>query len=230
MPAGTVPAPPVPLEETEEFREAMAARRRSAIAKAGLAGPYAEASSELGAAVLERALRGRGSYLWGPCGTGKTYAAAHAVRAYALSGRRARLVTAKSLLDAVRAGFDRGGDPGVLERAERLDLLALDDLGAERATEWALETLTRLVDTRVNRGLPTVITSNYRLGELRDMWGGVAGARVASRVAGACDIANVGGEDRRLERFRHPAAEAAVSHGNGPLAPVGGNGGTGAQR
>ena len=100
----------------------------------------------------------------------------------------------------------------MLKRAERYDLLALDDLGAERATDWALETLTRLIDTRTMRGLPTVITSNYRLGELRDLWGGVTGQRIASRIAGACDIAHLGGEDRRLERFRRDGEDASVSH------------------
>lgn len=211
-PDGVEPVRPAPVEQTDEYREAMAAIRESRLRKAGLYGAYAEADSEIGALVLERAERGRGSYLWGPCGTGKTYAAAHAVRAFALSGRRARLVTTTALLDGIKDGFDRGGDHGALERAERCDLLALDDLGAERATGWALETLTRLIDTRTARGLPTVVTSNYRLGELRDMWGGVTGQRIASRVAGACDIANIGGEDRRLERFRHPSGDADVSH------------------
>lgn len=200
-----------PIEQDAEYQRNMESIRRSRILKAGLHGDYATAESDIGAAVLERAERGRGSYLWGPCGTGKTYAAAHAVRAYVLRGRRARLVTTKALLDGIRDGFD-GGDRGVLDRAERCDLLALDDLGVERATDWALETLTRLLDTRSSRGLPTVITSNYRLGELRDQWGGVAGQRIASRIAGCCDIANVTGDDRRLDRFRRGPTDAPESH------------------
>ena len=210
-PGGVEPARPVPLEQTDEYRDLRARIRSSKLKKAGLFGGYAEAESDVGALVLQRAEQGRGSYLWGPCGTGKTYAAAHAVRAYALSGRKAKLITAKALLDGIKGGYD-GGDTGVLERAERYDLLALDDLGAERATDWALETLTRLIDARTSHGLPTVVTSNYRLGELRDLWGGVAGQRIASRIAGACDIAHLGGEDRRLERFGRGGGDAPVSH------------------
>lgn len=87
---------------------------------------------------------------------------------------------------------------GALRRAERYRLLALDDLGAERPTEWAIETLTRLIDTRVAEGLPTIVTSNYRIGQIRDLWGGMAGKRVASRLAGACRPIEVKGQDRRL--------------------------------
>ena len=47
-------------------------------------------------------------------------------------------------------------------------------------------------------GLPTIVTSNYRIGQIRDLWGGMAGKRVASRLAGACRAIEVKGQDRRL--------------------------------
>ena len=133
----------------------------------------------------------------GEPGTGKTYAAACAVRMAVLDGTSAKLVTTSRLLDDIRSEYD-GGERGVLRRAERYRLLALDDLGAERPTEWAIETLTRLIDTRVAEGLPTIVTSNYRIGQIRDLWGGMAGKRVASRLAGACRPIEVKGQDRRL--------------------------------
>lgn len=106
-------------------------------------------------------------------------------------------MTAKRLLDEVRDGYD-GGDRRALERYWSIRLLALDDVGAERPTDWAVETLTTLLDARTAEGLPTVVTSNYSLGRLRDLWGGVAGARVASRLAGACERIEVDGPDRRI--------------------------------
>ena len=114
-----------------------------------------------------------------------------------MAGWDARLVTAKALLDAVKAEWD-GGERGTIYRAERYRLLALDDLGVERPTEWAMETITGLIDARVASGLPTIVTSNFSLGELRDRWGGMPGMRIASRLGGACERIQMGGGDRRL--------------------------------
>lgn len=181
---------------TSEEVEALLKIRASRLRKAGLFGVYAEADSPEGLACFRRYANGRGSYLWGTCGTGKTYAAACAVRIVATDGGRAKLVTVKSLLDGIRAEWD-GGEKGAIERAERYDLLALDDLGAERPTDWAKETITRLIDARTMRGLPTIVTSNYRLGQLRDIWGGIEGDRLASRIMGACERVEMSGSDRR---------------------------------
>lgn len=187
----------MPTRISDEMNAQIAAIRRSRLRKAGLRGPYMEADCDLGLRIAKLASQGRGAYLWGEPGTGKTYAAACAVRKAVLGGTNAKLVTTKQLLDDIRAEYD-GGQRGVLQRAERYRLLALDDLGAERPTEWAIETLTRLIDTRVAEGLPTIVTSNYRIGEIRDLWGGMAGKRIASRLAGACRSIEVNGRDRRL--------------------------------
>ena len=187
--------------ELAAILEGLAASRLRA---AGLRGRYASADSGLGRRVWGLARQGRGAYLWGEPGTGKTWAAACAVRLAVEEAVEeaplfpdARLVSAADLLAEVREGFD-GGDRGALSRACRVGLLALDDLGAERPTPWAVETLTRLVDARASAGLPTVVTSNLRVGRLRDRLGGVEGKRLASRLAGACEAIEVAGPDRRL--------------------------------
>lgn len=180
-----------------ELDAALAEMRASRLLKAGLLGDYARADSELGRRAYRLVMAGRGTYLWGGPGRGKTHAAACAVRMAVESGTRARLVTAARLLSDVRDGYD-GGDRRALERAERVRLLALDDLGAERPTDWAIETLTRLIDARTSAGLPTIVTSNHSIGEIRKLWGGTSGARIASRLAGACQCIEVTGPDRRL--------------------------------
>lgn len=196
-PEGIAPQKPVPYEQTEEYRRMLRQMRESRLRKAGLRGGYMSADSAEGRAAFERFKQGRGTYLWGLPGRGKTYAAACCVRLAVSQGRDCKMTTAKALLDAVKAEYD-GGEKGTLRRAERYELLALDDLGMERPTEWAMETLTGLIDARVAEGLPTVITSNYSLGELRDRWGGMQGARIVSRIAGACERIELTGSDRRL--------------------------------
>lgn len=197
LPEGIKPTAPVPFEQTEEYRRMRRNMAESRLRKAGLRGGYLSADSAEGRAAFERFRQGRGTYLYGLPGRGKTYAAACCVRLAVAQGRDARLVTAKALLDAVKSEYD-GGEKGALKRAERYGLLALDDLGMERPTEWAMETLTGLIDARVAEGLPTLITSNYSLGELRDRWGGMQGARIVSRIAGSCERVRLEGDDRRL--------------------------------
>lgn len=196
-PDGVAPAKPVPFEETDEYRRMRRQIIESRLRKAGLRGTYAEAACSVGEEAYRRAMDVRGTYLWGLPGRGKTYAAAAAVRMAVMAGWDARLVTAKALLDAVKAEWD-GGEKGTIYRAERYRLLALDDLGVERPTEWAMETITGLIDARVASGLPTIVTSNFSLGELRDRWGGMPGMRIASRLGGACERIQMGGGDRRL--------------------------------
>ncbi|MFR3452250.1 MAG: hypothetical protein ACLTSX_12585 [Collinsella sp.] len=91
------------------------------------------AKSDVGERVCRLVDQGRGAYLWGEPGRGKTYAAAQAVRVAVERSHGgatpAKLVSAKHLLDSIREGFN-GGDRDALRRAERVPLLALDDLGA----------------------------------------------------------------------------------------------------
>lgn len=197
VPEGVKPAPCVPWEQTEEYREMARKRRECQLRKAGLRGCYMRADSPEGHQTFGRFEQGRGTYLWGLPGRGKTHAAACCVRLAVERGRNAKLMTAKALLDAIKAEWD-GGERDVLKRAERYELLALDDLGMERPTEWAMEVLTGLIDVRVAEGLPTVITSNYSVGQLRERWGGMQGARIASRITGACERVELTGVDRRM--------------------------------
>lgn len=196
-PVGVKPSPRLPFEQTQEYRDLLAKQRESTLRKAGLRGNYAHADSPEGRSCFERFEQGRGTYLYGAPGRGKTWAAACCVRLAVAQGRKCKLMTAKALLDGIKAEWD-GGERDVLQRAERYDLLALDDLGMERPTEWAMETLSRLIDSRTMEGLPTIITSNYSLGELRDRWGGMEGARIVSRIAGSCERVEMTGRDRRM--------------------------------
>ena len=85
------------------------------------------------------------------------------------------------------------------------DLLVIDDLGKEGAgTPRAAERLFDLVNERYNRSTllhprPTLVTSNFRRGELPRMISeGGAGLAIASRLSETTEAVEMGGPDRRL--------------------------------
>lgn len=136
--------------------------------------------------------------LMGPVGTGKSHAALAAAREW-LARRYDELRGTSDpvfqvhqvveLLDAMRPG----GDDQVGARAARARLLLLDDLGAERATEWAGERLYGLVNRRWLDGLATIVTTNVPAPDLT----GALGDRVLSRLAGGATVLRLTGPDRR---------------------------------
>jgi DNA replication protein DnaC len=135
-----------------------------------------------------------GLVLNGPTGCGKTwqaYAAWHTVAQQ--TGCAAVAVPVPAFLDSLRPG--RSPVAG-LDAVERADLLLLDDLAGERASEWTTELVYRLIDARWNACLPTIVTVNAPNGELRAR----LGDRVASRLNGLGRIVSwpVDAPDRRL--------------------------------
>lgn len=119
-----------------------------------------------------------GLVLNGPTGCGKTWQAYGAWKVIAQrTGCRAIAVPVPALLDSLRPGRTPLADPAEVERAE---LLLLDDLAAERASEWTVELVYRLIDARWNACLPTIVTVNAPDGGLRAK----LGDRIASRLNG----------------------------------------------
>lgn len=116
----------------------------------------------------------------GVTGAGKTHQAYGAVRALAEAGLvlRWRATTAADLYADLRprSGHDTERE---LETVSRYPLLILDDLGAAKASEWVEEITYRLINRRYNLMLPTLITTNLAMRDLRDQ----LGDRVASRLA-----------------------------------------------
>lgn len=184
-----------------EYAEIMRSQMLSSLKKAGIHKMYLNADCSLGHDVYDLYKQGKGTYLYGPPGTGKTYAASCAIRLAVENEQTACLTSVKSLLDAVKAEYDEN-QHSVLQRAVGYDILALDDLGMERPTEWAMETIEGIVDARVSDCKPIIVTSNYSLKELRERWGGIHGARLVSRLGGSCMPIKVGGPDRRLNYIR----------------------------
>lgn len=73
----------------------------------------------------------------------------------------------------------------VLAKYSEAEFLVLDDLGAERSTEWVMSMLYLLINRRYENKLTTVITSNYDLDELGEKLGDY---RIPSRIQRMCKI------------------------------------------
>jgi len=98
--------------------------------------------------------------LVGPCGCGKTHLAAAIANQCLENGVPVFFTTAPDLLDTLRAALD------VPERYTRLyawvrevELLVLDDLGAQQPSVWSNEKLLQLLEYRTTFELPTIITA-----------------------------------------------------------------------
>lgn len=127
--------------------------------------------------------------LAGPVGTGKTHAAYAAGNDLAAEGTWCQAVTVVDLLAALRPD----GDPSLAKAVQSCQVLILDDLGAGKASEWAIEQMTALLDLRVREGRRTIVTTNVPEPDLEAAWGG----RFMDRLRYRRTVAVFRGESRR---------------------------------
>ncbi|MFC9462347.1 ATP-binding protein [Streptomyces sp. NPDC056983] len=150
---------------------------------------------------------GRSLLIVGTTGTGKTHQAYGAVRSLLIAGVRLRwkAVTAADLYAELRPRPGHNGERELMDLA-RCPLLIIDDLGAAKYSEWTEEITMRLINRRYNAMLPTLITTNLGMADLRTH----VGDRVASRLTEMTDRVILDGPDRRraLAAERHASAAA----------------------
>jgi DNA replication protein DnaC len=104
------------------------------------------------------------AFLTGGFGNGKTHLAIAALNEWARQGKYGRFVKAPDWLALMRAHavVEEGqvDSEFILDQFARAPMLALDDLGSERVTDWGGEQLFRLLDKRYDGRRPTIVTSN----------------------------------------------------------------------
>lgn len=137
-------------------------------------------------------------YLHGPVGDGKTTLLAGAVNALRARGVEAVFAVVPELLDWLKATFDPASGRSFDEDwayIRAVEVLALDDLGTENATEWARERIYELFNWRYRQRLPTLVTSNLPPD-------GLADPRLASRFGDVmlCEAVHCGPHDVRKVR------------------------------
>ena len=149
-----------------------------------------------------------GLFIHGVRGTGKTMLAAIIANERARAGSPVLFASVPDLMADIRASFASGGTSERVQAVKETPFLVLDDLGAEKMTEWVGEQLFRIVNHRYNEKLPMVVTSNYSptqviahmatVDTLGNVIDDLQGQRIISRIYGMCERVEIRGADWRM--------------------------------
>lgn len=142
---------------------------------------------------------GKGILLYGTVGTGKSFFAACIVNDLVSKGYRCMMTTFPRLTNQISALWD--GKQEFIDDLTRYDLIAIDDLGIERDTEYMNEHITMIVDALYRAKVPLVITSNYTPKQMKGE-SEIRRQRIYDRLIEQCHPVEMSGESRRVIKGR----------------------------
>lgn len=143
-------------------------------------------------------LKGEGLYIWGEPGSGKTYVACAIAKMLIDKYQDVMFFNTGDLLEQIREEYNKsfeGDEVGIFRKVmDFKGVLILDDIGAEKATEWVRERLYLIINKRWDEVLTTIFTSNCNMEDLS----GKLTDRVASRIVGMTVRIKLESADKRL--------------------------------
>lgn len=149
--------------------------------------------------LAEKLSVGRGIWFYGPPGTGKTTLAMLISAAALRQNYSVAIYSLPRLLGMLRQSFSDDAGATLSELLDRLgavDLLHIDDVGTEQSSEWVLEQLYTIINTRYEDQRSVMITTNLDVQPLRNQ----IGNRTVSRLIEMCgDPLPLLGADRRMQ-------------------------------
>lgn len=143
--------------------------------------------------------QGTGLLLCGSVGTGKSFLAAAIANELISQGTPCLMTNFSRIISRISEKF--GGDQKYLDNLNRFDLLIIDDLGAERDSEYMWEKVMGVIDARYRAGLPLIVTTNLKPKDLYDP-SDIRRQRVFSRLKEMCIFLEVNGADRRSKKMQ----------------------------
>ena len=147
--------------------------------------------------------QGKGLLLFGGVGTGKTFLAACAANALIDRGVPALVTNFARIVNTAQGLFE--GRQEYFDSLNRFPLLVLDDLFAERQTDYMLEIVYNVIDSRYRAKLPVIVTTNMTREELMHP-ADIRHQRIISRLFEMCAVIEVAGHDRRAAALKRDNA------------------------
>lgn len=140
----------------------------------------------------------KGLKLFGNYGCGKTHLCAAIIHKLAGGKVRTVFMVVPELLRTIRQSFNQDDDSSrrIVDKAEKAALLILDDLGAEKTSDWVREQLYIIINRRYENMLPTIVTTNCTTQELVNR----LGERTVSRLIEMTDTYKIMAPDYRLKK------------------------------
>ena len=167
---------------------------------------YLLAAKRYAAHFAEFREAGKGLLLYGGTGVGKTFLAACISNELLDHGYRARMTNVRRIANEL---FGLAEKQEYIDKLSRYDLLVLDDLAAERATDYVAEITYTIINARCLSGLPLVVTTTRTVEEMKHP-PTPAAERIYSRILEMCHPIKMEGPDRR--RLRAAGEYQAINH------------------
>lgn len=136
-----------------------------------------------------------GMLMWGDTGNGKTFFSACIANTLIDKGVPVMMTSFPRILSTVQ-GMYANEKASYLDDLNHYRLLVIDDLGAERQSDYALEIVYNVINARCESGRPLIVTTNLPLKELRDPED-MKYKRIYDRILSMCTPVEFTGESRR---------------------------------